>query len=401
MFEIRPIFSALLRHKSSTLLIVLQIAITLAVVVNAIFIISERIEQVNAPSGVAESEIISMNILPFDDNYNIEQNIRADLELMRNLPGVVNATAMNAIPLGQGGDSSSVSASQEDMQNNTNINVAFFRGDSHILDTLDVKIIEGRNYTEEEVLYSQGGEPPKVALITDTLAKRLFKDESAVGKNLYYGNASVQIIGVIDYLVSPWVHHRNHNMAVVTPIVHLQGFKRYVIRAEPSAVAQIMGEIEDKLIARNANRVVFSLRTLSEYRERSYRSDEAMMKILIVVIALLILITALGIVGIVSFNISQRIKQIGTRRALGATTGDIQRYFLTENVLISGLGVALGTALTIAFNIYLVQEFQLAPLEWFYIPLGILAMVITGLVAVWLPAKRASKVSPAVATQTI
>ncbi len=401
MLEIRPIFSALLRHKSSSLLIVLQIAITLAVVVNAIFIINERLDAMSTPSGVKESQIIALNVNPFGSNYNIEQNIREDMSLLRNLPGVVDATAINAIPLGMGGSSSSVSATEQGNASHDNLNVAFYRGDSHIVNTFGVNIVEGSNFSEDDVYYTNGEDSPKVALITQALAERLFENESAVGKILYEGDLEIKIIGVIDHLVSPWVSFATHKMTVVTPVVELQRFKRYVLRVEPESFNRIMGEVEDLLIERNPNRVLFSVRSIADYRQRSYSSDSAMTKILVVVISLLILITALGIVGIVSFNISQRTKQIGTRRALGATTGDIQRYFLTENILLSGLGIALGTLFALGFNIYLVNEYQLSPIAWYYIPIGMVAMLLTGLIAVWFPALKASKVSPAVATQTI
>ena len=126
-----------------------------------------------------------------------------------------------------------------------------------------------------------------------------------------------------------------------------------------------------------------------------------MSRILWTVIILLVIITALGIVGLASFSVNQRIKQIGARRALGASKFDIQRYFITEIILITILGVIIGTILAVAFNVYLVDTFQLSPIEWHYIPVGVMVMLITGVTAVWLPAKRASAISPAVATQSI
>ena len=72
---------------------------------------------------------------------------------------------------------------------------------------------------------------------------------------------------------------------------------------------------------------------------------------MVTVVALLLAITALGVVGLASFNVNQRRKQIGTRRALGATRFNIIRYFLVENVLITSGGIALGLVLSILVNI--------------------------------------------------
>jgi len=155
------------------------------------------------------------------------------------------------------------------------------------------------------------------------------------------------------------------------------------------------------LIKRNPERVIFGLRSVAEYRDSSYSGDNAMTTILWIVVILLVLITALGIVGIVSFNVNQRVKQIGTRRALGATRADILRYFLTENILITTLGLMVGTALTVAFNLYLVEHFEMTPFNWFLLPVGIVIMFAVGIISVWMPALRASRVSPALATQSV
>jgi len=65
------------------------------------------------------------------------------------------------------------------------------------------------------------------------------------------------------------------------------------------------------------------------------------------------------------------------------------------------VALIIGTSLAIGFNIYLVDEFQMTPINWYYLPLGILAMLVMGIMSVWMPAQKASNVSPAVATQNI
>ncbi|TQV85033.1 ABC transporter permease [Aliikangiella coralliicola] len=401
MLEIKPILSALLRHKSSTLLIVLQIALTLAVVVNAVYIISERLSLIDSKSGLPESEIFTLGMNAFGENPDLKYDIQADQELIRNMPGVVDAVVINATPLGRGGDNSSVAGTKEDYDNGNNVNVAFYRGDSHMLNSFGINLISGRNFTEEEIIYNRGYVDPKVAIITETVAKRLYPDGNALGSKIYFNNYEVTIIGIVDYAVSPWVHHPNHDMAIFNPLVHLDAFHRVLVRTEKGALKEVMGQIEEKLLERNPDRVVFAARTMAENRELSYQGDVAMSKILTVVIALLVTITALGIVGIVSFNISQRTKQIGTRRALGASKADIQRYFVTETIILTTLGLVIGTILAVTFNMHLVDSYQLPPIQWHYIPVGMITMLVTGILAVWVPAKRASSVSPAVATQSI
>ncbi|HVH33993.1 MAG TPA: FtsX-like permease family protein, partial [Tahibacter sp.] len=110
---------------------------------------------------------------------------------------------------------------------------------------------------------------------------------------------------------------------------------------------------------------------------------------------------ALGIVGMASFWVTQRTKQIGTRRALGATRGSILRYFMTENFLITSLGLLLGILLTYGLNYWLMSNYEAQRLPLVYLAGGIVALLLLGQIAVFGPATRASRVPPAVATRSV
>ena len=106
--DIKPIFSALMRNKTGVALIVLQVAITLAVVCNSVFIILERSERVGKPSGIDDLNVFTISSLGFVKDFDIRTSIRQDLELIRSLPGVVDATASNTVPTSNGGWSTGV-----------------------------------------------------------------------------------------------------------------------------------------------------------------------------------------------------------------------------------------------------------------------------------------------------
>ncbi len=235
------------------------------------------------------------------------------------------------------GDSGMVATSQKKFDNFENHGAGFFHGDSHTLNTLGLKLIAGRHFSEDEVIYSAGKPVIKSVIITQSLANKLFPKGNALGKQLFLGgNDQVTIVGIVEQMSGSWVHSSMFEDNMITPFVPLYTFKRILIRAENKATAdKLLGEVENILIKRNPERVINAIRSLQELRTRSYFGDSAMTTILWIVIILLVLITAFGIVGTVSFNVNQRTKQIGTRRALGARKVDIQRYFLTENFLIS------------------------------------------------------------------
>jgi putative ABC transport system permease protein len=119
------------------------------------------------------------------------------------------------------------------------------------------------------------------------------------------------------------------------------------------------------------------------------------------VIVALLGVTALGIVGLASFWVAQRRKQIGVRRALGATRGDILHYFQTENFLIVTLGIVLGMVLAFGLNLLLMQHYELPRLPFWYLPVGAVALWALGQLAVLAPALRAAAVPPVVATRSV
>ncbi|NOR19819.1 MAG: FtsX-like permease family protein, partial [Xanthomonadales bacterium] len=138
-----------------------------------------------------------------------------------------------------------------------------------------------------------------------------------------------------------------------------------------------------------------------EMAARTYRSDRGMAIILTIVITLLIGLTALVIVGLASFHVTQRTRQIGIRRALGARRIDIVRQFMLENWLITTVGALLGVFLTVAVAYWLETSFELQRLDWSYLPIGVVALWVLSSLAVLEPARRAASVPPAVATRSV
>ena len=122
--------------------------------------------------------------------------------------------------------------------------------------------------------------------------------------------------------------------------------------------------------------------------------------LLATVIAALLIVTGFGIVGLASFRVQQRTKQIGIRRALGATRGQILHYFQIENFLLSSIGIVLGMLLAYAINQLLMGKYELPRLPLIYLPIGAITLWLLGQFAVFWPARRAAAVPPAVATRS-
>jgi putative ABC transport system permease protein len=208
------------------------------------------------------------------------------------------------------------------------------------------------------------------------------------------------VAGIVSHIVGPW-NGFNQNQVAIVPQRFANTRTSYLIRAEPGQRDVLMPQVETLLAERESGRILEGLRTMEDIRRRSYELDGALVNILVFTIALLVAITTLGVGGLTSFNVTRRTKQIGVRRALGATRGAILRYFLAENLLITAVGVALGTVLSVVVNMALVEMFSIPRFSWYLLPAGMAALVGIGQLAVLIPARRAARVPPVVATRTV
>jgi putative ABC transport system permease protein len=141
--------------------------------------------------------------------------------------------------------------------------------------------------------------------------------------------------------------------------------------------------------------------TFGDLRADYFKADRAMAWLLGGVCIALLIITALGVVGLASFWVQQRTRQIGIRRALGATKTDILRYFQTENFILATLGILLGMGIAYGINLLLMSKYSVPRLPAGYLPIGAALLWLLGQIAVLGPALRASMIPPAIATRSV
>jgi len=360
------------------------------------------VEKIGRPPGIDSDNLIFVQSYGFGPNYNQRDTIDNDLRLLRSLPGVRSASPISQIPMSGGGSSTNLGPEQS--REKVTINTNHFSVDEHGVESLGVKLIEGRNFTQAEIQYNpdpaNSDFVPFVILNKDA-ALAIFGTEHAVGKTVYDYSHSAVVIGVMENMLGSWVGWDKLTQVMLTPRIEAGPLSRYVVRAEPGRRDALIAEIEQKLSGTNPNRAITWVRSHEFYKERSYRADSRMVAFLSVLIGLMVSVTALGIVGLASFLVSVRRKQIGTRRAVGARRIDIIRYFMVENWLLTTGGVLIGTVLAFAFGQWLSSAYSLPRLPPLYVAGGIVVLWILGQLAAFLPARRAAAISPAIATRTV
>jgi putative ABC transport system permease protein len=408
--QLRPIVAALGRHKVATLLIVLQVALTLAVTSNALFIVATRLVHLSRPSGTDETHVfvIRNGWKSGQSPTQIDANIRTDLEALRHVAGVRDASASQSYPLAGQGSGAIVAGLKLKADQTTRPKIAVvYLADDHLIGTLGTSLVAGRNFLPEEITAIGPNDKmsPPAIVITQSLADKLFPEGSALGGTVYLRDTPATIIGILASLQSPYTTTRSlDGDSVLVPARSLDPERvAYLVRTESTVMESVIAAALKALEERSGAHLIDPKQgvvTLAQARDHAYATDRSVASLMSIVCALLLLATAGGIVGLSSFWVSQRRKQIGIRRSLGATKGDILGYFHAENFLIVGAGIVLGALLAVWANLGLMDTYEL-PRMPLYVPLlGALLLWLLGQVAVWGPARYAAKVPPVVAIRT-
>jgi putative ABC transport system permease protein len=402
-----PILSTLRRHRTAAALIVLEIALTCAIVCNAVFLIRDRLARMDRPSGVAESELVRVQVTGIGTEQDADATTAQDLVVLRAIPGVESAALVNMVPFGGSSWNNGVSAIPGDKA--SRINAAVYMGSEDLLETFGVNLVAGRDFTADEYVSFADVQASKAqvasVIITRGLAEALYPGKNPLGQKLYtWGDQASVVVGIVDRLARPneFQGRLGAEYALISPIkMPYTIASNYALRVEPGRRAEVLAAVDAALDKVDPTRITLERQTFTDIRRGYFRQDRAMAYLLVGVSIALLIITALGVVGLASFWVQQRTRQIGIRRALGATRGDILRYFQTENFILVTLGIIVGMGLAYGINLWLMGAYKVPRLPAEFLPIGAALLWLLGQIAVLGPALRASTIPPAIATRTV
>ena len=400
--EIRPILASLRKHRIPAALIVLEIALACAVLCNAVFMIGQRLADIHWPNGIDESGISVVTVNGTDPKL-AASDIPRDLAALRGIAGVTAAAAVTSMPLDQNPALSGF-ATTPDGKTTVNTSIYFLgSGGEH---ALGLRLLQGRYFNADE--YADSGfkdfnSTGHVLLVTQSDARRLWPGQSALGKTLYTNGRGWTVVGVVaDVLAQDpkFSGPGGRYSSVFYPSRPDGMMGDYVLRSAPQDRDRVVREATQAIGTLNPGAVVEG-KTYAQMRADYFANTRSMAWMLLLVCVVMLAVTAFGIVGLTSFWVGQRRRQIGIRRAVGATRGHILQYFQTENFLLGTAGVALGMLLAFGINLYLMQHYEMARMPWYYLPISALALWLLGQLAVLGPALRAASVPPVVATRSV
>jgi putative ABC transport system permease protein len=410
--EIRALLSAMWRNRTGPILVAAQVAITLAVVVNVGYIVQLRLQNVAEPTGFDVPNIFWVVSQSYTPEYNHAVTVQADLDYLNSLPGVIAAATTSSIPQGFGSSSLPFAADPDVLEKGGGSPGIIYFGSEKLIETLGVKLVAGRAFDASAVRPAAAdgremfGNWSSEIVITENLARKLFPDGDALGKTLHAGlvNKPATIVGIVE-----WAQHMPvmGNAAeflrtvVMLPAIAPGPSVAYLVRTEPGRRDATMARVEKEMADMQPGRYLASMESLSTSVERQRRGTRSSIVTLSIVAIFVLGVTMVGIVGLAAFTVATRTKQLGTRRAIGATRFQILRYFLVENWIITSVGVFLGALLALAVGLKLSEIYTTPRLPLFYIAGGIVTLLIVGQLSVLIPARRGAAISPAIATRTV
>lgn len=396
------------RHRVRDLLIVSEVALSLVLLVGAGLLIRSFVRLLAVDPGFRPEHVLAVSIpLPVSRYPAPAQEaafFRRLLERVRELPGVRSAGAVTDVPL-FGGSSTGFDVEGRSLaQPNERPMTEFRSASSGYFQTMGIDLVAGRTFTPDDK-----ADAPAVALINETLARRYFGKENPLGKRIGLSRPTDwrEIVGVVRDV-------RNYGLAEeVKPecyLPYLQNAPNYlagsaswmvmVVRTESEPLDYVVA-IKGALHKIDPDQPIASIRPMTAYLVQSVAQRRFNMLLLAVFAGLALVLAAVGIYGVISYSVAQREREVGIRMALGAQARDVLALIVRQGMgpALLGLlaGVLVAAAMTRFMRNLLFQVNAIDPLVF-----GAVAVVLTlvAALACLIPARRATRVDPAVALRS-
>lgn len=310
---------------------------------------------------------------------------------VRSIPGVVSASYVNHLPLDASREETGIERSTESRKEDEMQRVDVFRTAPDYFATMGIPILKGRDFTQ-----SESDRKADVVIVNELLARKLWPGEDPVGKSIktHDGKELLQVVGVVKtgkYRTlgeqpTP-VLYRNEIPGSRVLVVRTLGDPRNLLDSLPRAAEQV-----------DPNMAVTGVQTMRQFMSFPLFSARVTGLLLGASGILGVILTWIGLFGVISFSVSQRTREIGVRIAMGARRKDVMKLVMRQGLFVTVVGLAIGiSAALAAARLLTVLLYGISPDD----PASVLgvsaALAAVTLLACYLPARRAMRVDPTTA----
>jgi putative ABC transport system permease protein len=392
-------------NRTRGLLVIVEVALALVLLVGAGLLIQSFVRLQQVALGFDPRDVLTFNVAMSTDTSTRPEQIaefyRQLGQRLRALPGVVNASMIFQLPLSGAGATTGLSIEGKPDDPGNRSNGVIHMVDPEYFKTMGIPLLKGRMFTERDDMNAA-----PVLIINNALARQHFPNEDPIGKRIGPGFSTVpmtektfmrEIVGVVAD-----VKHSNLRgpaqpefyfalaqmpMSSMTAVVRAVGDTRALQNAVRGVVQSL-----DK------NAPVFSVRTIEELVGRSVAAPRFNTLLLGLFAGVALILTAVGLYGVISYSVAQRTQQIGIRVALGAQTSDVLKLIVGQGTRLTLVGVVIGLAaaygLTRLMSSLLFGVGATDPST--FVGVAVLLMFVA-FIACYLPARRATRIDPVVA----
>lgn len=402
-----PLLSALRRNPLMPRLIVLQVMVASAILCNTLFLLGQQAAPLRVDDGLAGDELVIVDQLVSRGAPWTPAQVRAGRDALASIAGVRAASAASGVPMRQ----TLTLAFELKSADGTMLATTGYVGE-RLLETFGLRLTRGRDFLDTEYRdIRMADDMHTPIIITEALARALLGDADPVGATLRSSDdkGSYRVVGVVAHLMRYQLSELDDGKAeysiIIPGILDGMPIASYVLRTAPGNREALRAQVSKVLDQHFSGRLVAGIApVVADYehlRDDGLRTRRAAVWLLSTVNAVVATITLIGIASLSGYWIQQRTRQIGIRRALGATRGQILRHFLAENLVLVGVGLALGLLLALGINQWLMQHYELARLPLPYLPAAAVLLLALGQLAVAGPAHRAAGLPPASAARSV
>ena len=392
------------RRRARSLLIVAEVALSVVLLVGAGLLVRSFLAMQRVDPGYDGSDVLTFELsMPFG-KYPGGPARRAFFRDLRDrleaLPGVTGVGLVSQLPLTGSGPLSPFAYDEETARNFESVTADGRNVSPEYFEAMDARLLAGRTFT-----YSDSAGTPPVIIVDETLAKLAWPGESPVGKQLQLAptgepNAFSEVVGVVEHmrqhdLTRDILHQIYYPIGQGTPTV-----MTFVVETSLDPVS-LVAPVRRTVEAMDPDLPVNRLAPMSAYLSEGMAQARFSLVLMSVLGAVALLLTAVGVFGVISYSVSQRTREFGIRLALGEDPGRTRRGVVAGGMRLVLVAIAIGLAGSLALTRLIAGLlYEVRPAD----PLTFLAIALllaaVALLACYLPARRATRVDPALALRS-
>jgi predicted permease len=384
------------RYRTRSALSMFQVATTFVLLIGAGLMVQSLAKLRAVDIGFSSERLLTMRttlpVVSYGDPKKRQMFYDAVLEDVRSLPGVKSAAFASTLPFLSLGNTAGYRVEGRPLEPGNPPDALFRVTTTDYLETLGVKVLNGRLPNRGD-----GPDSPPIVVINQTFAQRYWRDESALGHRIALTSPGAEwmtIVGVVaDVLETGYERGSRPGMYVLASQVR-RAADNLVIRVagDPLAVASATRRVISRV---DAEQPVAAVRTMDEIIDLEVVDRRGQSILLTAFAASALLLAAIGLYGLLSHLVAQQRQEIGIRMALGATANGVKHAIVGRGLALAGAGLAIGVlAAWAGTGIMRNLLFGVQPNDPATFVVIAALLLTVSLIAIWIPARRATRVDP-------